>query len=418
MGSSSKAPQPYTPTGQASADAGYQNLVNGATPYATALPGQVIPGLNQVVSNVQNDPYFTQQMQGAQDVSSLATGTVAPAMGQAASNLYNSAGATAASGASALTNGQDLSAWANSMIPQATQGGMTNAQTAWDESQQAIPALTGGMGAANQLLMNGFDPQNALYDRNYQQMQDQQNALNSQYGVSGSAYGAGVAGTASRNFNLDWQNNQLSRQLAALQGYGQQQGQVTNDLTSLLNTGGNQYNSLMNGAVSRGSDLAALSSNAMNSGVSTNANAQQAAAGLYGQASANGTDMLNTMATATALPNSTYMSNQDAQIAALQALAQGGGMSLAPTSSMIGAEGNYLQLGQSATSLSQNAASINNAAQAAQMSALASGLGTIAGIALAPATGGLSLFGSGASKTAGSSLGSQMTGNWSSLVGG
>ena len=394
MGHSQKAPQPYMPTGQGAADAGYQNLVNGATPWASNLPGQVIPGLNQVVSNVQNDPYFAGQMQGAQNVSNLATGTVAPAMGQAAQNLYNSAGATAASGAQALTNGQGLSSWANSMIPQATQPGMANAQTAWDQSQQAIPALTGGMGAANQLLMNGFDPQNALYDRNYQQMMDQQNALNSMYGVSGGAYGAGVAGTASRNFNLDWQNNQLSRQLAALQGYGQQQGQVTANLANLLNTGGNQYNSLMNGAVSRGSDLAALSGNLMNSGVSTNANAQQAAAGLYGQASANGTDMLNTLATGTALPNSTYMSNQDAQIAALQALAQGGGMSLQPTNSLIDAQGNYLRIGQGATSLSQNAAQINNAAQAAQMAGIGSALGSIAGIALAPATGGLSLFGS------------------------
>lgn len=85
--------------------------------------------------------------------------------------------------------------------------------------QQGAAALQGVGGAnagyVNQALAAGFDPQGALYNRNFQQQQDQTNAVNSMNGVAGTPYGAGVANQANQNFNLDWGNNQLQRQATA-----------------------------------------------------------------------------------------------------------------------------------------------------------------------------------------------------------
>jgi hypothetical protein len=100
-------------------------------------------------------------------------------------------------------------------------------------------------------------------------------------------------------------------------------------------------------------------------------------------------------------PSQTYLGNQQSQQDALLALSAGGSQSLAPTSSMIGAEGQYLGIGQNATSLAQNAAKINNSANDAMWGALGQVAGAAAAFALAPATGGLSLFGLGATAAGG-----------------
>lgn len=68
------------------------------------------------------------------------------------------------------------------------------------------------------------DPQNALYDRTLQRMQDQVRAGQSARGVAMSPYGAAGEGEASKNFNIDWANNQLSRQVAGLGGLAQASG--------------------------------------------------------------------------------------------------------------------------------------------------------------------------------------------------
>jgi hypothetical protein len=81
---------------------------------------------------------------------------------------------------------------------------------------------------AQQLLQTGMDPQQALYNRTAQRVLDQQRAVNALSGVGTSPYGAGVTGQAMENFNIDWQNQQLARQQAALQGAGTAYGQVGN----------------------------------------------------------------------------------------------------------------------------------------------------------------------------------------------
>jgi hypothetical protein len=431
-----KAPQPYMPAWQNGADSTFQGLATSAAPWAQNLPGQVIPGAQNVVNNVANNPYWEGAQNGANDVADLAGGTVAPGM-MAAAGMLGGQGVNALgqgqdmmsilrnSGDLAYNNGQVLSARATDMLPGAVfsgyrnadpfyKSGMAKANTAWNESQMAIPGLTQGMDYAQHMLDTGFDPQGQLYDREYQKMQDQQNAINSMYGVSSSPYGAGLAGDASRNFNIDWQNQQLQRQMAALQGFGGFQSGITGNLSTLLNTGGNQYNQLsqgavggfndlLNGAVSRGTSLLDTASTTMNRGVDNqrlgygtgadiytgmNRNAQD----LFGAASAHGTDALNTLYTSTQLPSQTYLGQQQSQMTAIMQMAQAAGISLDPSSQMMTNLLNYMKTGQGATALSQNAFAQNQAASAASTQGLTSALGTIAGIAMAPATGGTSLF--------------------------
>lgn len=75
------------------------------------------------------------------------------------------------------------------------------------------------LNAGQNIYNMGLDPQNALYNRTAQQVTDQSNAVNSMYGLGSSGAGAGVTNQALSNFNIDWQNQQLSRALQGLQGY-------------------------------------------------------------------------------------------------------------------------------------------------------------------------------------------------------
>jgi hypothetical protein len=70
---------------------------------------------------------------------------------------------------------------------------------------------------AGQIMNTGFDPQQALYARTAQQVQDQTRAAEAARGVASTPYGAGIEGQQMSNFNIDWQNQQLQRQAAAAQ---------------------------------------------------------------------------------------------------------------------------------------------------------------------------------------------------------
>jgi hypothetical protein len=90
--------------------------------------------------------------------------------------------------------------------------------------------------ASNAVLNTAFDPQQQLYNRMFQQNQDQTNASQAQRGITMSPYGAGAAAESNKNFNIDWQNNQLQRQTQGLQSAGQ--GNTTG--ANLGSTGVNQ----------------------------------------------------------------------------------------------------------------------------------------------------------------------------------
>jgi hypothetical protein len=311
----------------------------------------------------------------------------------------------------------------------------------WEQAQALMPLVTSNLGAAGQILNTGFDPQGALYDRSYQQMRQQANATAGQSGLAGSPFAAGLANDASRNFNIDWQNAQLGRQTTALNAYdsaigsdisafsglntagagtgltalgtaggltGQASGILTgamqNDFTdsqASMNNAVNRYTGMLGGATGAYNTLNntaqgyyGLANNYFNSGVNnynslmgTANNGYQTAQNAFANASDLGVQGLNTLSTSAQLPNDIYVQNQNQMLQAAQAYISGITGSLGPTQSAIGDYGNYMNIGQGATKLAQTAAQINNA----QSNATWSGIGKLAGVALAPFTGGASL---------------------------
>lgn len=471
MGGGSKAPAGYQPTWQPGADSNYQNLVQNATPWATSLPGQTIPGAYTAATNIQNNPYNATAQSGANQVAANGTpfassmtdaawnlglnnyfgnqmnGAQLAGLGGLNNQLQNYSDAAMHSGNLINQQSKQVYGETQGLMPSTTQGanyapgllgnaaglaGLTSGT-----ALGAIPGLTGGMDAANAVLQSGFDPQSALYNRTLQQTMDQQNALNAMYGLSSSGYGAGLAGDAAKNFNIDWQNNQLARESQALGAYGTEQGVVANNLTGLLgsaannyanltNAGVNQYTGMTSNAVSNLDALATTGMNARAQGTSAIQNGLGLGMQGLGQVAGNinsGVNNFNSLASnqranldaqtqqltdaqqmllsSSQAPQLTYQNQQQADLAALASAAQTAGYSLGPTSSLANLDAQYMQLGQGATSLAQNAAKINNEQSNAQMAGIGKLVGTVASIALAPATGGLSLFGLGASSAAG-----------------
>lgn len=130
---------------------------------------ELLPQYNSVVQGLQNNPYSTQAQQGAGAAATQGATTAANA-GNASSNLFG---------------------YTNSLIPYASHLGMA-----------------------------AFDPQQDLYNRTLQQVQDQQRVAQSRRGIDMTPYGAGLEGDATRNFNIDWQNGQLQRMISGIQALG------------------------------------------------------------------------------------------------------------------------------------------------------------------------------------------------------
>ncbi len=100
-------------------------------------------------------------------------------------------------------------------------GGAVRAGTLGMDAALAQYGLGQGLAGYGGHVMNtAFDPQNALYARTLQQLQDQTRAGQAARGISMSPYGGGLENQALSNFNIDWQNQQLQRQLSGLQGAG------------------------------------------------------------------------------------------------------------------------------------------------------------------------------------------------------
>lgn len=192
----------YVPTNQPGADQQYQGIYNQLNSYATALPGQTIPGYQAYTSNIQNNPYAAGAQAGA--------GQVAQAGQQAA--------------------GQQIS-------------GGTNLY-----------------GAGNQILSTAFDPQHALYDYSRNQASQQAAVSNAQAGVTG-PYAAGVTNQALQNFDMNWQNQQLQRQqtgeLAANQAYAGASNLSNAGLSTYGTSSAAPYNTYLS---QQQNDIGALSS--------------------------------------------------------------------------------------------------------------------------------------------------------------
>lgn len=290
-----QAPTPYQPQNQAGADTGFQQGVGQLATAGTNLYNSVSPQLSSAVSGITNNPYYAQAQQGAQTAANTATNLVAPQQLQSSQNI-------------------------------AALGQLSNP-------------------AALQTLYTAFDPQQALYQQQYQQQLDQSNATNSMYGLGTSPYGAGVANQASTNFNIDWQNAQLARQIAALGAYD----------TNLSAAGG---------AATTASNLGAAG--------------------------------LNTQVTAAALPYNLATQQGMNSLAALGSQAQVTNQALSPTQQAIGDQGTYLGIGQTASQGAIQAAQANNQANAQA----AAGFGQLFGDVLGMFNP-LSFLGGGAIKAGG-----------------
>lgn len=114
-----------------------------------------------------------------------------------------------------------MQAYNNPYAQSYQQGAGQVAQYGQQAGQQA-------MGAANQLYQTSMDPQQALYDRTLNQIQQQARAANSAAGIGTSAAGVGLENQAVGNFNIDWQNQQLQRELQGAQGAGNVNNQALN----------------------------------------------------------------------------------------------------------------------------------------------------------------------------------------------
>lgn len=289
MGGGGNAPTTYNPTWQKGADSQFQNLAQSTGAWASAIPATVAPDYSQVLGNVLNNPNAASAMSTAGQVAGLGQGV----------------------GASDL----------------ASAGQMTGAGNA-------------GLSAALAALQAGFDPQGALYNRTQQQTSDQLNATAAMYGLGSSPYGAGVTGQGLSNFNIDWQNNQLGRELSALQGFTSGAAGAGNDFAT--------------GAALGGQGLDAITQ----SGMLPYATSQ----GIYGN-----------------------------DLNALGSYTQGMVGALTPGFEQQNSDLSYLHTGQQASAQNLQSWQAQQAANQAQMNGIMSMVGKIGSVVAAPFTGGASL---------------------------
>lgn len=368
------SPQTYTPTGQPQADmlaqTGIQNLSNTGQ----NLQSSVDPALQQITSNVINNPYYTRAMGGIQNVSDLSqgVGNADLSAGAGLQALGTQAGAMGSNYANQATSYGSAAAPIAQGYGQATAGipGVAGAQ-GYSQLQGLIPATTGPeLAAALQVLNTGFDPQKTLYNQQYQQNMDQTNAINAMYGVAGSPYGAGVAGKSAQDFNTNWQNQQLARQIQALSGYDSAASTAAGNAANLVGTGTGVLNAglttgqnLLNTGLTTGQSL-------LNNGINTGVNAMTSLGGLQNTSAMNasqlGTQGLNTLAQGAQMPYDLYLQQQQAGLGALGSQIQGTNAAAGLTQAGIGDALNYMKTGQDATSVNQNAVQQDNSAAAAQ----------------------------------------------------
>lgn len=230
-------PLGYQLTGQGPADTQFQDYLKSYGGAASNLPGQVLGPAATAFGNIQNNPGAAGALGTANTISGMGPGIANQQFG-AAGQLY---------------------------------------------------------GAGNQIIQQGMDPQQQLYQQLQQQTQDRANATNAMYGLGSSPYGAGVANKSLNDFNIEWQNQQLQRQIQASQGAGR--------------------------AYSGASDLAGLG--------------------------------LGTLQSTGMLPYQTYLGQQNDIFSGISGLTGATQNAFGPTQQLFGDLSSYLSLGQGGTGLAQ-----------------------------------------------------------------
>lgn len=192
-----------------------QQMLSGAGQAGSALTGVG----NQTLSNAGSIPGITQSTLG--DLPRLSANYAQP--------LAQFAG----QGASGL----------NQLAGQTTQGLMPYAQqTAGQLPGMANQYVAPGNAAASSVLNTAFDPQNDLYNKSFQQNQEQTRAALASRGLNFSGVGAGAEIQSNQDFNTNWRDKLLNRQTQGLgayeaasgQNYATQAGSREQGLSSLL----------------------------------------------------------------------------------------------------------------------------------------------------------------------------------------
>lgn len=165
------------------------NALNAMTSYA--------PRLQRIANTAEGraNSLFDQGQSYADTINSYAPKYQATAnsMGNRAINLYNKGNQLYDQGQANATNFADMAGVAK-------------------QQEQNL------YGLGDQIYQTAFDPQQQLYDRTANKVVDQSRAAQAVRGLGNSAYGAGLENDAMNNFNIDWQNQQLNRQLSGAQG--------------------------------------------------------------------------------------------------------------------------------------------------------------------------------------------------------
>lgn len=288
-------PYYYQPTWQGGADTSLQGYFqNYQNPYMTQTPAGVTPSqyatglLDQSMANPYANNYMTQagsagaRYGNAADYATQAGQGLYANSGQGLSMLSGLAGAAGGGnpylnpmvqgamqggqslqgvGYRALDNASSLSpmatGYANALSSFATGGASNLNDLAASTTSGILPygqniasSLPGmassyaqpGNAAAGSILNTAFDPQGSLYNQQFQQNQEQTRASLAARGLNSSGVGLGIENQSNRDFNTNWQNQQLGRQTQGLSaynanaqsGYGMQAGAAGQGLSSLI----------------------------------------------------------------------------------------------------------------------------------------------------------------------------------------
>lgn len=241
-----------------------QNLANTAfsgseavgklgDPSAIAYP----QAMEAVQLGLTQNPYADQAKNAAQRGFEQYSYDLFPQAIDASRNLYNMAYAGKPYGATALSQGFDpsfqqiaeqaggdpyrsLALAGSSNAAEMGGGGAYNMQDMANRLGGSLDAQFGMrdklMGTVDPLIQSGFDPQSALFNRSQSQLMDQTNAINAMSGLSGTPYGASAMAKAMSDFDIDWQNKQLARQVQGAGAAGNAAGAAGNAVAQAGNS--------------------------------------------------------------------------------------------------------------------------------------------------------------------------------------
>lgn len=141
--------------------------------------------------------------------------------------------------------------------------GVQNAGQAMGNAQQLGGTVPGLIGAAGSILNTAFDPQNALF-KQQQDLQSQQSLAGlSQSGLAQTPWGQGVYGQNMGNFDINWQNNLLNREVTGAQGAEGLLGQAGTQATGAFGLGQQAGAGAVNSALLPYSTQNTLNTNAL-----------------------------------------------------------------------------------------------------------------------------------------------------------